>query len=748
MSQYIYYKNGTDEVREGPRTESGVDYYCIDYLLAGGTWSQAENTGWVTVAGEKKELQLKKNPIGNIITDNFARSSLGANWVQSAPTMSIALDGSKLVWSHNSVAITYDEYVVYKDLMSLERWECEIQFTPSTLTKASYGMGIRWESADAANNFDMTIQLNTSNNSLLSGFIYILNNANNALVIQSDSSINIIDGSSYLLKAKREKNLFMCYAKNLNDNSECYFRYMLPNSYPQTTFLPNIGRLGFQAFGGIFAMSYNVAYCKISSEAFLNPYTCIIGDSITVGTYVGNEISDRWVDKIFGTTNSKYNIFASNGDKITSVISRQDEILRYKPNYALLMIGANDAGTNHAAWQASYEAFLDTLIAASVIPVVCYVTPNTGSDIRWMNTILSTICGARSVKVIDTFTPMKTGTSTLNVTYDAGDGLHINAAGDAILATTILAAAPEILKGTPINNPSVNNISVENVTPTHVLINTNLALNESLVPAASAFAVSGKTISNVAVSGKVITLTDSTAFLNRDAILVSYAKPATNPLTALVGSGTLSTFTIISGKNNVLIVDADGNTYTPLKIGTQTWLQESLKTTKYNDGSSIPHVTVANDWKVLTTDAYDWYASDIANKTPGGALYNWFTLQNAKGIAPLGYHLPTIAELQTLYNYLGGLIVAGNELKITGTTYWTTNIGATGVCLFNFIGVGYRDGASGTFINQKTLAMIWSKDAYDANDGKLIYMVNTSGAVVDTHGVKTLGVSIRCIKDS
>jgi len=76
-----------------------------------------------------------------------------------------------------------------------------------------------------------------------------------------------------------------------------------------------------------------------------------------------------------------------------------------------------------------------------------------------------------------------------------------------------------------------------------------------------------------------------------------------------------------------LINDVDGNTYKTILIGTQTWMAENLKTTKYNDGTAISNVTNNTTWTGLTTGAYCWYNNDAAtNKATYGALYNWLAV--------------------------------------------------------------------------------------------------------------------------
>ena len=91
--------------------------------------------------------------------------------------------------------------------------------------------------------------------------------------------------------------------------------------------------------------------------------------------------------------------------------------------------------------------------------------------------------------------------------------------------------------------------------------------------------------------------------------------------------------------NPASITDKDGNVYTSVTIGTQVWMVENLKTTKYNDGTPIPNVTDNTEWSNLTTPAYCWYDNDITKKNPYGALYNGYAVRTGK-LCPTGWHVP------------------------------------------------------------------------------------------------------------
>ena len=137
------------------------------------------------------------------------------------------------------------------------------------------------------------------------------------------------------------------------------------------------------------------------------------------------------------------------------------------------------------------------------------------------------------------------------------------------------------------------------------------------------------------------------------------------------------------------VSDADGNFYKIVTIGTQTWMAENLKTTKYNDGTDIPYVTDYSTWLGLKTGAYCWPKNDFNNKDIYGGLYNWYTISTGK-LCPKGWHIPSYEEWTTLIDYLGGEGVAGGKMKTTGTTYWATpNRGATNLSGFSALPSGF-----------------------------------------------------------
>ena len=196
------------------------------------------------------------------------------------------------------------------------------------------------------------------------------------------------------------------------------------------------------------------------------------------------------------------------------------------------------------------------------------------------------------------------------------------------------------------------------------------------------------------------------------------------------------------------VKDNDGNVYSIVTIGTQVWMKENLKTTKYNDGTSIPLVTDATAWTNLSTPGFCWYNNDSANyKATYGALYNWYTVNTGK-LCPTGWHVPTDAEWTTLTDYLGGTSVAGGKLKEEGTAHWNSpNTGATNESGFTALPGGIRINYNGTFTYIGEHSNWWPATDYDATNAWYRTLNYNNSEVGRYDNSKRYGFSVRCVRN-
>jgi uncharacterized protein (TIGR02145 family) len=218
-----------------------------------------------------------------------------------------------------------------------------------------------------------------------------------------------------------------------------------------------------------------------------------------------------------------------------------------------------------------------------------------------------------------------------------------------------------------------------------------------------------------------------------------------------------------------LLKDADGNIYKTVVIGTQTWMAENLRTTKFNDGYSIPYVSSKGqwtddpNWAAVHTPAYCYYDYDVKNGTTYGALYDWNAVNTGK-LCPTGWHVPTDAEWTTLTEYLGE-DVAGDLLREATNKYWINNFledtNPTNATRFTAL-------PGGTFasIVLETIPTTtdeyftginlegswWTSSAVDYYSARYRYMAGNNSYVSGGDGTafafKSTASSVRCIKDT
>jgi uncharacterized protein (TIGR02145 family) len=196
------------------------------------------------------------------------------------------------------------------------------------------------------------------------------------------------------------------------------------------------------------------------------------------------------------------------------------------------------------------------------------------------------------------------------------------------------------------------------------------------------------------------------------------------------------------------VSDIDGNTYKTIQIGTQVWMAENLKTTKYRGGKRIPLVEDNAEWSKLSTPAYSWYYNDpymFGYKAIYGALYNWFTV-NSGEICPAGWHVPSEVEWMELCSGLGNM-AAGGKLKEKGTKHWNRpNAEATNESGFTALPGGAR-GSSGDFFEIGQTGNWWCNPAGSPNGNWHWVLSFNSQYAYSSVYPDQYGYSVRCVKD-
>ncbi len=149
------------------------------------------------------------------------------------------------------------------------------------------------------------------------------------------------------------------------------------------------------------------------------------------------------------------------------------------------------------------------------------------------------------------------------------------------------------------------------------------------------------------------------------------------------------------------VADIDGNRYRTVIIGAQEWMAENLRTTRYRNGVSIPHVPDQEDWSAIenllytgaSKDAWCWQMNNSTNELIYGKLYNWHAVAKNDGICPTGWRIPTEDDIMTLSEYLSGPALAASDIKAAGTAFWNDPNVATNSSGFSALPGGRRSDA-------------------------------------------------------
>lgn len=196
----------------------------------------------------------------------------------------------------------------------------------------------------------------------------------------------------------------------------------------------------------------------------------------------------------------------------------------------------------------------------------------------------------------------------------------------------------------------------------------------------------------------------------------------------------------------VTINDIDGNIYNTITIGTQTWMSENLRTTRYNNGDYINKIVNNQEWKDDTLGAWCYYENDKSNDKIFGKLYNWYAVTNEKGVCPLGWHVPNNREWNKLIDELGGSAEAGSKMKLLSE--WKSGLSADNSSGFSGIPADLRRKV-GDFATIEEYAYYWSSSFIINKPNALCFILGykDNNCFKDSTS-KNDGLSCRCVKDN
>ena len=197
----------------------------------------------------------------------------------------------------------------------------------------------------------------------------------------------------------------------------------------------------------------------------------------------------------------------------------------------------------------------------------------------------------------------------------------------------------------------------------------------------------------------------------------------------------------------ILLSSSSADGLPTIQIGTQKWMSKNLDVAFYRNGDPIPEVTDATAWAALETGAWCYYNNDANTGLTYGKLYNWYALNDPRGLAPQGWHVPSDAEWSILETALGGSSVAGGKMKEAGTLNWTSpNTGGNNNSGWVGLPGGFRY-FNGSFNNVDNYGYWWSSTELSTAFAWFRYLDYLNGSVSRGGDYKRNGHSVRCLRD-
>ena len=197
--------------------------------------------------------------------------------------------------------------------------------------------------------------------------------------------------------------------------------------------------------------------------------------------------------------------------------------------------------------------------------------------------------------------------------------------------------------------------------------------------------------------------------------------------------------------NSFTNVQKDKNSYETVKIGSQEWMSENLDVSTFRNGDLIPQAKTDDEWDEAGWNkqpAWCYYDFDPANGEKHGKLYNWFAVNDARQLAPKGWHIPGDEEWDVLRKGLN-IGIAGGKMK--STDGWKDSGNGTNTSGFNGLPSGYRNYEGFNEIGSE--GCWWSSTGSDNQWVSYRYLSFSDSYLHKHHRSNADGLSVRCIKD-
>ena len=212
----------------------------------------------------------------------------------------------------------------------------------------------------------------------------------------------------------------------------------------------------------------------------------------------------------------------------------------------------------------------------------------------------------------------------------------------------------------------------------------------------------------------------------------------------------ISLFSILlmaAGNAGAQVTDHQGKNYKTVKIGNQTWMSENLDAGTFRNGEPITEATSAEEWKKMGIEgkpAWCYYGFNAESGAQYGKLYNWYAVNDARGLAPKGWHVPTDEEWTQLTEFLGGHQTAG--IKTKNITGWKDNGNGNNSSGFAGLPGGYCN-AFGAFFNESNSGYWWSSTENGKSYAWYRVLTYSYKDMYRDDYYEQHGLSVRCLRD-
>jgi uncharacterized protein (TIGR02145 family) len=188
-----------------------------------------------------------------------------------------------------------------------------------------------------------------------------------------------------------------------------------------------------------------------------------------------------------------------------------------------------------------------------------------------------------------------------------------------------------------------------------------------------------------------------------------------------------------------------------VQIGKQIWMAENLNVDKFRNGDIIPQAITDEEWERAGDNgkpAYCYYNNDQKMVKKYGKLYNWYAVNDPRGLAPKGWKIPSCNDWKNLINFLGGLSIAGKNMKFTDFWAYHNGKSGSGTNASGFSGLpgGYRY-YNGPFVSFGELGLWWSSAMKSKEYAFHHNMNSVCDFVYRDFDFKAFGKSVRCVRD-